>query len=66
MHAAIRLKVVVRLDPPEEVEAARQELHGERGAMLKGGEWLRRGASSSSSAPAPRSLGKWHSERGVS
>ena len=56
---AICLKVVVRLDPPEEVEAERHEFCGERGAVAGGGA-QRRGALYSPGTPAPRSLRVWH------
>ena len=41
-HAAICLKVVVRLDPLEEMEADPQDLHGERWATAAGSELMRR------------------------
>ena len=47
--------MVVGLDPPEEVKADWQELHGERGATAGGGEKLGRGTQSPPSAPAPHS-----------
>lgn len=51
-HAAIHLKVEVRLDPLEEGEAARQELHKERRPTARTGAQLGRGTQFLPGAPA--------------